>query len=83
MESSKQVQICLEFKKNLESRVYHQYLVDPYVFYRKYSGILTYVYDCVIVLHKQDTTTSLIKSINNGPENYVLTYEGNISITGV
>ena len=57
----------------------HQSQVDPCVFYRKDSFILTYVDDCVIVSHKQETITFLIGSLNNGTENYVLTYEGCIS----
>ena len=44
-------------KIGLESRGYHQYQVDPCVFYRKDSVILTYVDYCVIVLHKQETIT--------------------------
>ena len=47
-------------KTGLESRGCHQSQVDPYVCYRKDSVILTYVYDCVIISHKQDTITSLI-----------------------
>ena len=49
------------------------------MFYIKDSVILTRVDDCVIVSHKQETVTSLIESLNNGPENYVLTDEGDIS----
>ena len=41
--------------------------------------ILTYVDYCVIVSHKKYTITSLIESLNNGPENHVLTDEGDIS----
>ena len=33
----------------------------------------------MIVSHKKDTITSLIESLDNGPENYVLTDEGDIS----
>ena len=47
-------------KTGLERRGYNQYQVDPCVFYRKYSVILTYVDNCVIVSHKQETTTLLI-----------------------
>ena len=36
---------------------YHQSQVDPCVFYRKYSVILTYIDYCVIVPHKQYTIT--------------------------
>ena len=43
-----------------ERRGYRQYQFYPYVFYRKYSVILTYVDDCVIVSHKKETITLLI-----------------------
>ena len=48
-------------------------------FKEKDSVFFTYVDDCVIVLHRQDTIISLIQSLNNGPENYLLTDEGDIS----
>ena len=80
MDSRKQVKLGLIFiKTGIERRGYHKYQVDPCVFYRKYSIILTSVDDCVIVSHKQEKITPLIESQNNGPKNYVLTYEGDIS----
>ena len=36
-------------KTSLERSYHHQYQVDPFVFYRKYSVILTHVDDFVIV----------------------------------
>ena len=66
-------------KTGIERRSYHQSQVNPCVFCRKDSFILTYVDDCVIVSHKQETITSLIKPLNNGPEKYVLTDKGDIS----
>ena len=47
-------------------------------FTKKYSVILTYVDDSVIVSHKQVTIASLIESLNSVPGNYVLTDEGDI-----
>ena len=44
---------------------YNQYQVEPRVVYREDSVILTYVNDCVIVLHKKSTITSLIESLKN------------------
>ena len=65
-------------------REYHEYQNKPYLFHRKDSVILTYFDDCVILSHKQETTTSLIESLNNSPEKYVLKNEGYISnIIGV
>ena len=52
-------------RTGLESRGCHQSQVDPCSIYRKYSVILAYVDDCVIVSHKEETITSLIESINN------------------
>ena len=60
-------------------RCYHQYQVDPCVFYRNQSVILTYVDGFIIVSHKQETIISLIEPLKNGPEKYVLTHEGEIS----
>ena len=48
-------------KTGIERRGYHQSQFYPSVFYIKYSVILTYVDDCVIVSHKQETITSLIE----------------------
>ena len=39
-------------KTVLERRGYHQYQVNPCIFYRKDSVVLTYVDDSVIVSHK-------------------------------
>ena len=58
-------------KNGLERRVYHQYQVYPCVFYIKDSVILNHVDYCVIVSHQNYTITSLIESLNNGPENHV------------
>ena len=44
-------------RTGLERRGYHQSQVDPSVFYRKESVILTYVDYCVIVSHKQEIIT--------------------------
>ena len=60
-------------KNGLKIRGYHKYQVDPFVFYRKYSVILTYVDYCVIVSHKQEKITPSIESLNNYPEHVGLT----------
>ena len=58
---------------------YHKFQVYPCVFCRKYSVILTYVNGCVIASHKQDMVTSLVESLKNGTEDYLLTDEVDIS----
>ena len=68
--------LILSSKKGLERWNYHKSQFPPFVFYRKDSVILTYVDNCVIVPHKQETTIALIEFLNNGPENYVLKDEG-------
>ena len=47
--------------------------------YRKYSVILIYVDDSVIVSHKQEKITSLIEYIKNDTKDYVLKYEVDVS----
>ena len=49
------------------------------MFYRKDSVIFTGADGCVIVSHKQDTIISLIESLKNRPENYMLVDEEDIS----
>ena len=66
-------------KNGLEKRGYHQSQFTVCVL-KKDSVIITYVDDCVIVSHKKLTIKSFIESINIGPEDYVLTDEGDISI---
>ena len=66
-------------KNGLQRRGYHKSQVDPCVFHRKYSVILTYVDGFLIVSRKQETITSLIESLKNGSRNYVLIYERDVS----
>ena len=65
-------------KTGLESRGYHYSQAHPCVFYIKYSVILTYVDDCVIVSQKQETIKALIESLNGCLENYALKNERDI-----
>ena len=44
-------------KTGLEKTGFRQSLVDPCLFYRKYSVILTYVDDCVIVSQNKKRIT--------------------------
>ena len=60
MESSKQVKIDYIYFKWSRKEGLPSISSDPCVFYRKYSVILTYVDDFVIVLHKQEKITSSI-----------------------
>ena len=71
---------CFDLLKTvLERRGCHQSQVSPCLFYIRSSVISTYVDYCLIVSYKQETIISLIESLNNGPENYVFTDEGDIS----
>ena len=60
-------------------RGYNQSKVNPCVFYKNDSVILTYVDDCIIVPQKQYIITSLIESLKTGPGDYVLIDDGCIS----
>ena len=54
----------------LKARDYFLSNVDPCVFYRHDSIILTYVDDCIIVAKDLKTIDDLVNSLKNGPENY-------------
>ena len=74
------MRISLNFLKTaLESGSYHQSQLYPRVFYKKDSVIITQLDGCVVVSHKQDTIASVIDSLKNGPDGFVLTDEGYIS----
>ena len=84
----KQINLCTQANKfklvlysktGLESMGIHKYRVDPCLFYIKDSVILTCVDDFLIVSYKNDTITPLVESLNNGPENYLLIDEEDIS----
>ena len=66
-------------KTSSKKRGYHKSQFDPCVIYRNDSVILTCVNNFVIDSNKQETITSLIESLKNAPENYVLADEGDIS----
>ena len=53
-------------KTGLESRGCPKYQVEPCMFYRKDSVSLPHVDDCIIVSHKEDTITSIIRSLSMG-----------------
>ena len=72
------MQIFLSSKTSLERSFYRQSQVYLCLFSEN-SFILTYVDECVIVSHKQETITSLIESLNIVAVKYLLTDEGDIS----
>ena len=47
-------------------------------FLRKYAIVLVYVDDCIIVYKDYHTIEDLMISLKTGPENFLLTDEGDI-----
>ena len=45
---------------------------------KKCSIVLVYVHDCIIISKDHQTIEDLVISLKNGPENFLLTDEGDI-----
>ena len=67
-----------KLKKGLEDRDFKPSEVDPCLYLRKDMIILTYVDDCIIVGKSTKAIDNLVESLKNGPENFILTDEGDI-----
>ena len=52
--------------------------IDPYFYLRNGMIILPHVDDCIIVGTSMREINALTHSMSNGPENFVLTDEGDI-----
>jgi hypothetical protein len=52
--------------------------IDSCLYYKKGMMVLTYVDDCIIIGDKMKEIDEFVKSMQNGPENFVLTDEGDI-----
>jgi hypothetical protein len=62
--------------KGLDDRGFVPSQVDQCVFFRHDAVILTYVDDCFIIAKKQSVIDQLFESLDNGPEKFNLTNEG-------
>ena len=64
--------------KGLKQRDFFPSEIDPCVYYKDNCIVLVYVDDCIIFSKDKSVIDDLIHSLMNGPENYVLTDEGEI-----
>lgn len=53
--------------------------IDQFLYMKKGMIVLVYVSDCIIVGDDMTKIDNLIESMQNGPENFILTDEGNIN----
>ena len=65
--------------KGLKQRDFFPSEIDPCVYYKDNYIFLVYVDDCIIFSKDKSVIDDLIHSLMNGPENYVLTDEGEIN----
>ena len=65
-------------KAGLKSRYSKNRKWTQVFFLRKGAIVLVYVDDCIIVSKDSQTIEDLVISLKNGPENFLLTDEGNI-----
>ena len=63
-------------QRGLIQREYNQSKVDPYLFYKKDSIIVTYLDDCIIFTKDYTKVQHIIKVLE---DNFKLTDEGNLS----
>ena len=63
----------------LKTRGFIPSQVDPCILYREDCIILVYVDDCIIFSKSSKTNDDLVTSLQNGPENYQLTDEGDLT----
>lgn len=67
-----------KLKTGLIDRDFKPSKVDPCLYFKSGMIVLTYVDDCIIVGDDMKEIDKFVKSMQNGPENFILTDEGDI-----
>ena len=67
-----------KLKEGLTSRGFVPSKIDPCLYLKEGMIVLTYVDDCIIVGNSMKDIDAFVKSMQNGPEGFILTDEGNI-----
>ena len=65
-----------KLKGALLDRDFLESISDPCVFISKDMVVLVYVDDCILISKNEASIDSFVKSMKNGPENFVFTTEG-------
>jgi hypothetical protein len=68
-----------KLKQGLVDRGFTPSTIDPCLYSKENMVILTYVKDCIIISPSQTSIKFLITSMQNGPENFNLTNEGDLN----
>ena len=68
-----------KLKQGLENRNFRQSKIDSCVFIRDNCVILVYVDDCIIISPNSEVIDRFVKSMENGPENFILTDDGDLA----
>ena len=67
-----------KLKKGLMDREFVPSAIDPCLYLKKGMIVLTYIDDCIIVGNDMKDIDAFIYSMQHGPENFILTDEGDI-----
>ena len=67
-----------KLKSGLMDRGFSPSKIDPCVYLKPGMIVLSYVDDCIIIGKDMKEIDSFVKSMQNGPENFILTDEGDI-----
>jgi hypothetical protein len=68
-----------KLKQGLINRRFTPSAINPCLYFKKGMIIITYADDCIIVSDSMKDINTFVKSIKDGPEEYVLTDEGDIN----
>jgi hypothetical protein len=67
-----------KLKTGLIDRDFKPSKIDPCLYFKSGMIVLTYVDDCIIVGNDMKEIDEFVKSMQEGPENFILTDEGDI-----
>jgi hypothetical protein len=65
-----------KLKQGLIEHGFHPSAINPCLYFKKEMIIITYVDDCIIVSNSMKDINTFVKSMKDGPKEYVLTDEG-------
>jgi hypothetical protein len=65
-------ELVRKFKQGLVDRGFHPSAIDPCLYFKKGMIIITYVDDCIIISNSMKDINTFVKSMKDGPKEYIL-----------
>jgi hypothetical protein len=69
----------VKLKQGLTDWGFHPLEINPCLYLKHNMVLLTYIDDCIIISPAMESIKHLVKSMQNGPENFKLTNEGDVN----